>query len=100
MGFLTIWVTWIRACLNSTSFSLLINGQPIGWFSPARGVRQGDPIFPYLFIIVSQNLFAILNHAWQLNMILGFWRDLNYDFNRLMYADNLMIVISSSRRTA
>lgn len=43
MHFPSNWVSNINACLNSTSFSLLMNGSPTDWFYPLRGVRQGDP---------------------------------------------------------
>lgn len=100
MGFPSVWVSWIKACLHSTLFSIIINGQHTSWFSPSKGVRQGDPISPYLFILVSQNLSAILNHARYLNMIFGFYKDLVYNFNRLMYADDLILVTNSSRKTS
>ena len=100
IGFPNIWISWIRACLSSTSFFILINGQHSNWFTLFKGVKQEDPIALYLFIIVSQNLLAILNHAKRLNMIPGFKRSLGYDFNHLMYPDDLVLTTSASRKTA
>lgn len=63
MNFPAIWVNWIRACISNANYALLINGQVSNWFSSSRGLRQGDNISPYLFLLVSQNLSALLNQA-------------------------------------
>ncbi|KAJ9541035.1 LOW QUALITY PROTEIN: hypothetical protein OSB04_027541 [Centaurea solstitialis] len=53
MGFGAKWVSWIEACLKSSSISVLVNGSPTLEFPMKRGLRQGDPLAPFLFLIVS-----------------------------------------------
>ena len=50
------WVDWILSCVTSPSFSVLINGEPTDLFLASRGIRQGDLISSYLFIIMAEGL--------------------------------------------
>ncbi|XP_039125466.1 uncharacterized protein LOC120261592 [Dioscorea cayenensis subsp. rotundata] len=100
MNFPPIWISWIEACISSTSFSFLINGQPTPWIRSSRGIRQGDPISSYLFILVSQNLTSILNFALANGYVPGFDARLRINFNHLMFADDLVIITQMSRKAA
>lgn len=88
------------AYLVSSSFSILVNGVPSPWFSSSRGVRQGDPISPYLFILVAQNFSSIMNRALSMNMIPGFDCNLRSNFNHLLFADDLILITRATRSVA
>ena len=46
MGFREKWCSWIRTCISTVQFSILINGAPADFFGSTRGQRQGDPLSP------------------------------------------------------
>lgn len=62
-GFDTQWIRWILALIKSTSFSILVNGSPSTPFSPSRGIRQGDLLSPFLFVILMEGLSRIIHKA-------------------------------------
>lgn len=54
---------WVMMCVSSVSMNILYNGSPVQSFIPQRGLRQGDPISPYLFIMITEGLSALLRNA-------------------------------------
>ena len=63
MGFTSKWIQLISAYIRSVSFSIMLNGQPHGLIHPTRGLRQGDPLSPYLFLLATEVLHAFFSKA-------------------------------------
>ncbi|KAG7600109.1 Ribonuclease H domain [Arabidopsis suecica] len=63
MGFAQKWVDLISYCVSSVSYKILLNGVPRGSIRPTRGIRQGDPLSPFLFILCTEALVANLKEA-------------------------------------
>jgi hypothetical protein len=71
-GFGEKWCSGIKHCILSACFSVLINGVPSGFFGSSRGVRQGDPLSPFLFVLVMQAFSRMLGAFTSRGLILGF----------------------------
>jgi exonuclease III len=95
MGFGRRWRLWIEACISSVQFSVLVNGSPEGFFSCSRGLRQGDPLSPLLFLLVMEVLSRMLNKVEEEGLIQGFRAGNNavdgLCISHLLYADDTIL---------
>jgi hypothetical protein len=71
LGFADRWVQLLMTCVRTITYSILINGQPYGLITPSRGLRQGDPLSPYFFILCAEGLSSLLQHAERNRLITG-----------------------------
>nr|GEW12948.1 hypothetical protein [Tanacetum cinerariifolium] len=69
LGFGVKWQSWIQACLKSARSSILVNGSPSSEFSIKHSLRQGDPLSPFLFIIIMEGLHLALKDAVQSGLL-------------------------------
>ena len=63
LGFHPLWNKWIMECITSLSYSLLVNDEPTELIIPTRGIRQGDPLSLYIFILCMEALNQVLISA-------------------------------------
>ena len=65
---------WIKLCVTTASFSVLVNERPHGgWFQPQKGIRQGCPLAPLLFIVAAGALAICTTRLCSRGYLLGFW---------------------------
>ena len=95
MGFGSRWLSWMKWCFFTASFSVLINGSSAGFFQSSRDLRQGDPLSPYLFVIGMEALSCLINRAVDGNYLSGSrvanGRGEDLSISHLLYADDTII---------
>ncbi|GJV46735.1 putative RNA-directed DNA polymerase, eukaryota, reverse transcriptase zinc-binding domain protein, partial [Tanacetum coccineum] len=92
LGFGLSWRSWIKACLESSRTSILINGSPTSEFNVRRGLRQGDPLSPFLFIIIMEGLHVALTDSVRSGLIRGInFGSPDLNLSHLFFADDVII---------
>ena len=71
LEFAQAWIDTVMTMVSSVSFSVLFNGEKLESFHPSRGLRQGDPISPYLFLIAEEGLSCLLKSSSQSSLLAG-----------------------------
>ncbi|WZZ75949.1 hypothetical protein YC2023_087319 [Brassica napus] len=97
MGFDNRWIAWVMGCVESVSYSFLVNGSPMGSVIPSRRIRQGDPLSPYLFILCTEVLSSMCDKAMQDGSLTGVRVARGSPtVNHLVFADETMFFCKSN----
>ncbi|GKD22429.1 RNA-directed DNA polymerase, eukaryota, reverse transcriptase zinc-binding domain protein [Tanacetum coccineum] len=91
-GFGSKWRGWIKGCLTSTKGSILVNGNPTAEFKFYKGLKQGDPLSPFLFILVMESLHFSFNQVLNAGLFKGVRIDNSLTLSHLFYADDAVFI--------
>ncbi|GKE24807.1 cysteine-rich receptor-like protein kinase [Tanacetum coccineum] len=93
-GFGVKWCKWVEVCLRSSSMSILVNGSTTEEFGLERGVRQGDPLSPFLFILAAEGLNAVVKEAVESGIFRGVKLGANNVMvSHLQYTDDTILFV-------
>uniref|UniRef100_A0A5B7B5L4 Reverse transcriptase domain-containing protein n=1 Tax=Davidia involucrata TaxID=16924 RepID=A0A5B7B5L4_DAVIN len=97
LGFVEKWISWIMECVSTVSYSIIINGECQGNISPSRGLRQGDPLSPYLYLICAEGFSSLLLTAEHHRAIEGLRVSRGGpSINHLLFADDSLLFCRAS----
>lgn len=93
------WVDVIMSCITSSNLSVLVNGERTESFSPSRGIRQGDPFSPYLFILCMEYLASLIETENSCENWTGVKTSKEGSiFSHLFYADDLLLLAKATKK--
>ena len=97
MGFCARWVALIMSCVKTVSYSIMVNGEPTRMIHPKRGLRQGDPLSHFLFLLCTEGLHALIKNSARNGEIKGFSLcKRGPKLTHLFFADNNLLFCRST----
>lgn len=99
MGFPAIFTNWIMTCITTCMISVKVNGSLEGYFKAASGLRQGDPMSPYLFVIAMEVLTSILKKKTDCADFKYHHQTQILQITHLTFADDVMLFCRGERRS-
>jgi len=100
LGFHINVIRWIMSCITTVSFSILINGSATPFFHSERGIRQGCPLSPLLFLLVAEGLSRAIAEAKRNGSFKGIRISPSLSITHLLFVDDVLIFCTGSRRDA
>jgi hypothetical protein len=96
-GFCEMWIGWMKACVFGGNLSVLVNGCPTGQIDIQRGLKQGDPLAPFLFLLVAEGFGGAMKRAVEINLFNGFYVTSDGPcISHLQYADDTLCISDAS----
>ncbi|KAL8091333.1 hypothetical protein AgCh_033807 [Apium graveolens] len=96
-GFPERMIGWIRECISSPSYSVILNGQMHGYFKGEKGLRQGDPLSPYLFTLVMQMLSLMIKRRVEEEGNFNYHpKCAKFNITHLSFADDLFLFCAAT----
>lgn len=97
MGFDGKWISWVKQCVCTVKYSIVVNGGQVCEVVPERGLRQGDPLSPYLFLMVA-DVFSVLMHKAVMNKSIGGVRMKKRCpiVSQLLFADDSLVFLEAA----
>lgn len=96
MGFPAKFLIWIKECISTPMFLVKVNGQLEGFLKEKKGLRQGDPSSPYLFIVCMEVLSQLLHKATTKGKIYVHPKCAKLKLSHLSFVDDLLLFYNAS----
>ena len=101
LGFNEVYSNWVLYCISSVTFEILVNGGKTDKFKPSRGLRQGDPLSPYLLILGQEILSRMLDHELRQSNIKGIKTSKSGPtITHVMYANDIVLFSKTTKKDA
>jgi hypothetical protein len=101
LGFAEGWISLMMACVRSARYQVRFNSEETEVFNPSRGLRQGDPLSPYLFLLCAEGLSSLLLYEEEVGGIDGVRVCRNApSVSHLLFADDSLILMKADTTNA